>query len=188
MSIRETLSSSILLAVVPPALRGAFLDFRPHFLAALEQEKVTNLNWVAYLLSTAEGESGFRPVSEVRAGTNQPTIRALQDRYWASGYYGRGYVQLTWRNNYERMGRLLGVDLISNPDLALDPRIAAQILVIGCCRGVFTGLKLSDFDYLGAFDYFHARKIVNGLDRADHFASRGVAYLVGLGKALGMRK
>ena len=44
-----------------------------------------------------------------------------------SMYRGRGYIQLTGRNNYEYFGKKLGIDLINNPDLANDPQIAANI-------------------------------------------------------------
>jgi putative chitinase len=44
-------------------------------------------------------------------------------------YRGRGYIQLTGRENYEKMGKLLNVDLVNNPDLAIRPDLAAQIAV-----------------------------------------------------------
>lgn len=44
-------------------------------------------------------------------------------------YRGRGYVQLTGRDNYTRAGRALGIDLVNNPDLAAQPDIAARIAV-----------------------------------------------------------
>ena len=44
-------------------------------------------------------------------------------------YRGRGYIQLTGRENYERMSKLLNVDLINNPDLAAQPSYAAAIAV-----------------------------------------------------------
>lgn len=44
-------------------------------------------------------------------------------------FRGRGLFQLTGRSNYARYGRLVGVDLIRNPDKANDPRIAAAIAV-----------------------------------------------------------
>jgi len=40
-------------------------------------------------------------------------------------YHGRGLIQLTGRENYERCGSSLGVDLISNPNWLLDPKYAA---------------------------------------------------------------
>jgi putative chitinase len=40
-------------------------------------------------------------------------------------YRGRGIKQLTGKENYERCGSGLGVDLVDNPDLLLDPKYAA---------------------------------------------------------------
>lgn len=40
-------------------------------------------------------------------------------------YRGRGIKQLTGKDNYERCGSGLGVDLVSKPDLLLEPRYAA---------------------------------------------------------------
>jgi putative chitinase len=45
-------------------------------------------------------------------------------------YRGRGLNQLTGRGNYARYGKLLGVDLIGNPELANDPATAAKIAVV----------------------------------------------------------
>lgn len=44
-------------------------------------------------------------------------------------FHGRGYVQLTGRDNYERAGREIGLDLANNPDLAADRGNAASIAV-----------------------------------------------------------
>ena len=82
-------------------------------------------------------------------------------------YRGRGYVQLTGRANYAKAGAALGVDLLAKPDLALQPTVAADILVRGCSDGWFTGKKLSD--YLPG-DYRGARRVVNGTDKADLIA------------------
>ena len=41
-------------------------------------------------------------------------------------YRGRGLKQLTGKDNYTRCGRDLGLDLVSNPDLLLEPMVAAR--------------------------------------------------------------
>jgi hypothetical protein len=75
-----------------------------------------DIRWIAYALATVGHETAwtFQPISEYR---NKPGTRgrANQDRYWLTGYYGRGYVQLTWKANYENAGRKLGFDLIKRP-------------------------------------------------------------------------
>lgn len=129
----------------------------------------------AYLLATAWHETAFtmQPITEYggrRYFEKYDTgklAKALGNTPAADGdgflYRGRGYVQLTGRANYAKAGDWLKLDLLRNPDLALQPSIAAQILVRGCSNGWFTGRKLSD--YLPG-DYDGARRVVNGTDHA----------------------
>lgn len=42
-------------------------------------------------------------------------------------YKGRGYLQITHDHNYEKYGRMVGQDLVNDPDLLLYPNIAAQV-------------------------------------------------------------
>jgi len=102
---------------------------------------VTDLGQLAYILATAIGECGLRPIKEYRAAEGT-SLRKVQDAYWYTGYYGRGYVQLTWKSNYEKFAKYLGVDLVGNPDLALNPKYAAQIIAYGMKNGSFTGMRL----------------------------------------------
>ena len=44
-------------------------------------------------------------------------------------YHGRGYIQLTGRDNYKMAGQALGLDLLNHPELAAKPEIAAKIAV-----------------------------------------------------------
>jgi putative chitinase len=44
-------------------------------------------------------------------------------------YHGRGYIQLTGRDNYKRAGLSLGLPLEQNPEMVEQPEIAAQVAV-----------------------------------------------------------
>ena len=74
------------------------------------------------------------------------------------------------------MGTLLGVDLVNNPDRALDLGIATQILFVGMTRGIFTGKKLGDYFNSTTSDWFNARRIINGTDRASLVVDYGEEY------------
>lgn len=94
-------------------------------------------------------------------------------------FAGRGYVQLTGRNNYAKAAKAIGIDLIGTPDLALKPNVAAEIMVRGMSEGWFTGKKLSDYlpNALGTLAEFkQSRRIINGLDRADDIADYAMRF------------
>ena len=141
---------------------------------------------LAYILATAYHETGrtMQPVREAFAKSDEQAIARLENAwkkgklkwvktpYWrpdadGKAWFGRGYVQITHKANYQRLSPIAGVDLVADPDMALDPRIAAKILVCGMAGGLFTGKSLAD--YLPG-DYVGARKIVNGTDRAKTIA------------------
>ena len=137
---------------------------------------VTDLRMIAYVLATVHWETGaygqkfiYEPVPEQGKGKGRPY--GLPHKKTGKVYYGRGFCQITWFDNYERFTKILfrlgyEVDLINNPDLALDPKIAALILVIGMRDGKFTGVDLDDYFDPIKSDWFNARKIINGLDKA----------------------
>jgi len=146
------------------------------------------VSWRAYVLATAHHETGggMQPVKETvfpwsrNKTPSDAQVIATLDRafkagklkgvktpYWRDGWFGRGYVQLTHKRNYAAASALAGVDLVKDPTLALDPGVAARVLVGGMKSGTFTGKKLSD--YLPG-DFVGARRIVNGLDAAEKIA------------------
>lgn len=127
------------------------------------------IDQIAYVLATVEHETAgtFQPVREAFWKTE--AWRKANLRYYP--FYGRGYVQLTWEGNYEHYGRKLGVDLVGNPDLALEPENAMFILIDGMKTGAFTGKKLADYINEEGTDFVNARRVVNGLDRAEHIAA-----------------
>lgn len=126
-------------------------------------------NKLIYILATAWHESKFIPKPERRAGSSQPALKATQDRYWGSGYYGRGLVQITWESNYKEMSDTIGVDLVNNPELALVPIHAARLLVLGMLEGNY-GPPLSKYINESKIDFYNARRSVNGTDKAQKIA------------------
>lgn len=87
-------------------------------------------------------------------------------------YRGRGYVQITGRANYDRLGRAIGDVMLHDwPERALNQDIAYQIMSVGMRRGLFTGKKLSDYINERECDYTNARRIINAVDRALMIAS-----------------
>lgn len=119
------------------------------------------LKEAAYVLATAYHEAArtWQPIRE---------YGGLNKRY--APYYGRGLVQLTWKQNYKKFSDLLGIDLVGNPDLALDPHVSVTVLVTGMMRGMFTGKTLSDYWSGESYDYVEARRVVNAMDRAEMIA------------------
>ncbi|MGR9074244.1 MAG: glycoside hydrolase family 19 protein, partial [Gammaproteobacteria bacterium] len=95
-------------------------------------------------------------------------------------YYGRGYVQLTWEKNYEKYSRILDVDLVSEPDRALNADIALFVLVHGFKTGVFTGRKITDYIDENSTDFVNARRCINGRDHANDIAQIAENFLEGL--------
>ena len=148
------------------------VDGLEFLLGAIEKDTWT-VEQAAYVLATIQHETAgtFRPIKEYRSkeGTH---ARVNQDRYWLTGYYGRGYIQLTWKKNYEKFG------IADTPDEALEPETAYRIASEGMRDGLFTGHKLSEFigDY-GKIDFVNARKVINGLDRAKDIADNAEKFL-----------
>jgi putative chitinase len=88
-------------------------------------------------------------------------------------YRGRGLVQITGKDNYAKVGRLVGVDLVADPDASLQIDIAARALIYGIRDGIYTGKKASD--YLPG-DYVNARRIINGTFEAQKYAGYARAF------------
>lgn len=93
--------------------------------------------FVVAVIATAATECGMRPVPEayylkpnVRIAFYNKTKYGRINPKTGQRYYGRGYIQLTWDYNYEKYGAALGLNLLQHPDLALQPDVAAKILVL----------------------------------------------------------
>jgi putative chitinase len=86
-------------------------------------------------------------------------------------YMGRGFVQITGRRNYKFVGEKIGFPLENEPDLALDWAVARRIAREGFMHGYFTGKKLGDYVNATKTDYVNARRVINGVDKAQTIAT-----------------
>lgn len=141
------------------------------------------LNRTAYILATAYWETGktMEPVREAFYLGKKAEAYRKKLRYYP--WYGRGFVQLTWEENYVKAGKRLGVDFTKDPDLVMDPDYSARILVIGMEEGWFTGKDLDDYidevdenDAEDRKEYESARRIVNGVDKKAEIAALAIDY------------
>jgi predicted chitinase len=156
---------------------------------------VIDPRWLAYMLATTYHETArtMQPVIETRQPDEavNPTVDQAISRLessWAKGrlpwvktpywrkdaqgksWLGRGLVQLTHKANYVTMAPMVGVDLVSDPSLAMRDDIAVKIMFEGMARGLFTGKKLADYFTSKSSDWVNARRIINGTDRAGDIA------------------
>jgi hypothetical protein len=133
---------------------------------------------ISYVLATAQWETNqtFKPVKE--AYWLSEAWRQANLRYYP--YYGRGYVQLTWQNNYQKYADILQLDLVGNPDLALDHTGALFVIVHGFQTGTFTGRKITDYITAGQTDFVNARRCINGTDHAQDIANVAQTYMTTL--------
>ena len=153
---------SAILAVTPTSqVDGAAANI-PRIIEAANKHGLTK-NQIAYVLATVRietGPYGWAPIEEIGKPCSYDG---------GCGWHGRGYVQLTHDYNYKFVGQQLGIDLVNNPQLALEPEIAAEILVAGMKNGWYNG----DGHGLGYYinderqDWFQARRTVNVLDKAE---------------------
>ncbi len=139
--------------------------------------------WLAYMLATAHHETDRRmqPIEEYGKGKGRAYGSRLKMNRTPYNdvngiFYGRGFVQLTWYENYDKAGKKLGIDLLNDPSKALDLSVAAQIMFLGMMEGWFTGKKLSDYFNSNTEDWVNARRIINGTDKANLISSYGRNY------------
>jgi predicted chitinase len=132
--------------------------------------EVQDIRWAAYMLATVMHECAgtWLPIEEYGHGKGRPY--GVADPATSQVYYGRGYVQLTWKANYRAMSKVMGLDLVAGPALALNTVNAYRIMSYGMRNGSFTGVGLKRFINGTGCDYVGARKIINGTDQAAKIA------------------
>jgi len=163
--------------------------------AILEAMQGLPIAWCAYALATAWHETAhtLQPIKEFGGpnyffrrydihGQNPRLARQLGNTVPGDGvqFAGRGYVQLTGRANYAKAAAKLNVQLIGNPDLAMDRNVAADILRHGMREGWFTGKSFQSYlpasGLATAAQFQAARRIINGTDKAALIAGYAVKF------------
>lgn len=182
MIIRSDLFSKIRTSLFHDHLFQAQVDGITAILDEWERQELKDMRWLAYMLATTYHETSktMQPIEEWGKGKGRKYGLKMK----RSGipyetpdkiYYGRGLIQLTWYENYQQMGRLLGVALLDKPELACNMKIAVRIMFEGMMKGAssfgdFTGKCLEMYFNDTTNDPINARKIINGLDCANLIA------------------
>ena len=129
--------------------------------------------FLAYVLATTYHETSqeMQPIEEYGKGVGMEYGEV--DPETGQTYYGRGFVQLTWRDNYARADKEILASFGFNPDCeavadnALDPKIAAAVMFLGMEQGWFRGDSNGRQTLYRYFndeidDAYQAREIING--------------------------
>jgi putative chitinase len=134
-----------------------------------------DLRWLAYPLATAAHETGMemQPIEEYGKGEGMEYGEPVSETGHA--YYGRGFVQLTWDDNYKKADKELGFGTTEDsdscywhPERQLEAKTAAETMFQGMVEGWFRthddgGREtLERYFNAGTNDPYGAREIING--------------------------
>lgn len=140
--------------------------------------KVDSVGLAAFLFATVVVETGIRQFSPaaVERGEGAGKDYGRPDPRTGQRYYGRGWVQLTYHQQYRMAGERLGLPLLTQPELALQPDNSYRILVTaltegipevyrqnanGASNGQGPRVKAGDFISATQADYAQARAVIN---------------------------
>ena len=167
------------LNVLVSATAGLKVAYRAYLLATAQWETAHTMQPVRETLATSDAQAVARLENAFKSGK----LKGVRTPYWrkdvnGQAWFGRGYVQLTHKTNYIKAKALTGVDVVSDPSLAMRPDVAARILVQGSLDGMFTGRRLSAYLDGPVPDYVGARAVINGSNKASEIAKLARTYEV----------
>lgn len=130
-----------------------------------------DLRWLGYMLATTYHETSqeMLPIEEYGKGAGQPY--GVPDPETGQTYYGRGFVQLSWRTNYARADQELHLTGGNSCEWyavnALGPECAARVMYAGMTEGWFRSdsqgpQTLTRYFNSSVEDPYGAREIING--------------------------
>lgn len=164
----ESTAKALLKALAVPKTKDDHINL---ILMECRKQGILLATQQAYVVATTQHETAhtFRPISE---------YGGARMRY--APYYGRGYTQLTWLDNYRKYSPLTGKNLVQFPDQAKEPFTAAFIMVHGFRTGGFTGRAITQYINNSHTDFIHARKCINGMDKAQLIAGYAEQWVEGI--------
>jgi len=184
---RDIYFDHVRVALFGGALEQVHVDGQSVILAVWEYQgggtPMTDVRWLAYMLATVYHETAQRmwPIREYGRGDGREY--GVPDEN-GNVFYGRGFVQLTWKENYIKASKILSLyderDLEFSPDVALDSLIATRVLFRGMAEGWFTGRKLGQYFNDEKDDPLNARQIINGNDKDELIAGYHDTFLEAL--------
>lgn len=146
-----------------------------------------DLRQLAYILATVyhEVNKTMQPIEEYGKGEGRSYGKKLK---YGGGpgkripydlpnklYYGRGHTQNTWFEAYEKLtntkrAKAEGWDFLNNPELLLLMKPSIWATFYSMTTGLYTGRKLKQYFTDKITDWVNARRIINGLDKAELIA------------------
>jgi len=117
----------------------------------------TGLRLAHFMGQCSHESGGFRYMEEIASGAAYEGRADLGNVQSGDGkrFKGRGPIQLTGRANYRRVGRKIGIDLESHPDMVSHPSVG---LLVGCVYWADRGLNAK----ADADDLLGLTKAING--------------------------
>lgn len=176
---------------VPETPRGNIRAHLPNVLAGLRSCGLTDRDMLLMALATIRAETeGFVPIDEFVSRYN--TDKVAFDKYElgtqkavdlgniepgdGARFKGRGFIQLTGRDNYTRIGGQIGVDLVGEPERANDSVLAGRILAQFLANNE-DAIRVA----LAEGDLREARRLVNGgshgFDRFKDAYDKGLRFI-----------
>lgn len=122
-----------------------------------EYDMYTPERMAAFLAQIGHESGQLRYVEEIASGKAYEGRKDLGNIYPGDGvkYKGRGLIQITGRDNYNKLSKALGVDLIGNPEILETPELAV--------RSAYWFWKNNNLNkYADIRDFKRITRIING--------------------------
>ena len=149
------------------------------FFKMFKELNITDIRFMASIFGNIyhETDTTFMPIEEYGKGKLKPygkKIKYSKAIYTTPDkiYYGRGFTQNTWYEIYETLTKEAtkqghNWNFLNNPELLLEVEQSAWATIVAMTKGLYTGKKLSNYFNTATCDFKNARRIINGLDKAE---------------------